>query len=123
MSEAELEILQNLLMVLIKVAIPPVVAWALYELKQLINQLKRNKDWEHVHWAVHAAVKASEQLGLTDQLAEYGESKLDVAIQFVEAQLEAQGIALDLDQYEAAIRAMIEAEVREQFGHDDTDTE
>mgnify|MGYP001060248335 CR=1 FL=1 len=64
---------------------------------------------------MESAVGAAEQLGLTGQLEAYGESKLDVAIKFVEAQLAAAGVPLDVDEYADAIRAMIEAEVHEKF--------
>jgi hypothetical protein len=116
MSEQELAILQNVILVFIEVSIPPLLALALSELKHHLAQLRRREDWSQVEAAVERAVSAAEQLGLTEQLAEYGEGKLDVAIAFVEAQLDAAGVALDIDQYEQAIRAMIEAEVKKQFG-------
>jgi len=115
MTGQELEIVQNVLMVLIKVAIPPLLVWGLAELKAHLERLRQKDEWKVLEAAAERAVAAAEQLGLTDQLAEYGEAKLDVAIQFVEAQLAAAGVALDLDRYADVVRAMIEAEVKKQF--------
>jgi len=97
------------------VCIPPLLAWAITEAKRYIDQLREQEEWKRVFWAVTSAVGAAEQLGLTGQLEKYGESKLNVAIRFVEAQLAAAGVPLDVDEYADAIRAMIEAEVREKF--------
>jgi len=112
----EVEIVQNVLMVLIQVAIPPLLLWGLAELKRHFESLRQRDEWYQVEMAVSRAVTAAEQLGLTDQLTQYGEQKLDVAIQFVEAQLAAAGVPLDVDVYADAVRAMIEAEVQRQFG-------
>ena len=71
----EFEILQNVIMVVLQVAIPPLLAWGLSELKKYLDQLRQSKNWEHVEWAVQTAVQAAEQLGLTDQLSEYGEER------------------------------------------------
>jgi len=118
MSEQELQILEKIIMVVLQVAIPPLLAWGIAELKRWVDHVRDQDEWQHVFWAVRAAVSAAEQLDLTGQLAEYGESKLQVAIGFVEAQLAAAGIPLDVDQYADAIRAMIEDEVRLQFPHE-----
>lgn len=115
MTEQELAILQKIVLVLIQVCIPPLLAWAIAEAKRYIDQLREQEEWKRVFWAVGSAVGAAEQLGLTGQLEAYGETKLDVAISFVEAQLAAAGVPLDVDEYSDAIRAMIEAEVREKF--------
>ena len=115
MSDQEVAIIQNILMVLVQVAIPPLIAWSIAEFKAWRKQQLQNETWRTVEKAVADAVAAAEQLGLTDQLEEYGEAKLDVACRFVEARLVAAGVPLDIDQYTDAIRAMIEAEVRRQF--------
>lgn len=115
MSQEEVAILQNVVMVLIQVAIPPLLVWGISEAKAHLEKLRQRGDWWQVEAAVERAVAAAEQLGLTEQLADYGDAKLDVAIGFVEAQLAAAGVALDIDQYADAIRAMIEAEVKKQF--------
>ena len=115
MSEQELAMLQNVIMVLIQVLIPPLLAWGLVELKRYLDLLRQTEQWAFIEQAVKTAVEAAEQLGLTDQLSEYGNEKLDVAIQFVESQLAARGVPLDLDKYADVIRAMIEAEVERQF--------
>lgn len=113
---AEVAILQDVIMVVIQVSLPVLLAWGLAELKRFLGQMRKSNDWSTVEWAVSRAVAAAEQLDLTDQLAEYGEGKLDVAIKLIEAQLAAAGVPLDIDQYEQAVRAMIEAEVKRQFG-------
>lgn len=115
MTEQELAILQKIVLVLIQICIPPLLAWAIAEAKRYIDQLREQEEWKRVFWAVTSAVGAAEQLGLTGQLETYGDSKLNVAIAFVEAQLAAAGVPLDVDEYADAIRAMIEAEVREKF--------
>lgn len=118
MSEQEAAILQNVLMVLVKVAIPPLLVWAISEFKAWRKQQADNEAWMRVEWAVQDAVAAAEQLGLTDQLEAYGNDKLKAAFSFVEARLAASGVALNLDVYADAIRAMIEAEVNRQFPSD-----
>lgn len=115
MTEQEFAILQKIVLVLIQVCIPPLIAWAIAEAKRYTDQLRKQEEWKRVFWAVESAVVAAEQLGLTGQLEKYGESKLDVAISFVEAQLAASGVPLDVDEYADAIRAMIEAQVHDQF--------
>jgi len=112
MTEQEIAIVQGLLMVVIQVAVPILLAWGLAEVRRYLGQLRGNARWRDVEGIVSAAVTAAEQLGLTDQLSEYGEDKLEVAVRFVEAQLAAAGIPLDVDVYADAIRAMIEAEVK-----------
>jgi hypothetical protein len=112
MTEVEWEIVQKIILVLIQVAIPPLLAWGVAELKRYLGKLRQQEEWETVKEAVRVAVEAAEQLGLSDQLAVYGNDKLSAAVAFVEAQLEAQGIMLDIDQYAEAIRVMIEAEVK-----------
>jgi biopolymer transport protein ExbB/TolQ len=112
MTEVEWGIIQKIILVLIQVAIPPLLAWGIAELRRYLGQLRQKEEWEAIKDAVRVAVDAAEQLGLTDQLEEYGEDKLAAALEFVEDQLEAQGIMLDIDQYADAIRAMIEAEVK-----------
>ena len=116
MGEAEVAIIQNLLMVVIQVAVPLLLAWLAAEWKRYIEQLRTSEQWLCIEAIIGTAVKAAEQLGLSKQLGEYGEDKLQVAIRLVEAQLAAAGIPLDLDVYADAIRAMIEAAVKEQFG-------
>lgn len=117
MSDQEVAIIQTVIMWLIRVSIPPLIAWAITEFKAWREAQADNEAWQKVELAVIDAVAAAEQLGLTGQLTEYGSDKLEVAISLVEAQLAAAGIPLDVDQYADAIRAMIEAEVHRQFTH------
>lgn len=112
----ELELIQALLMVVIQVVIPPLLVIALAELRRHLARLQEHDNWYQVEMAVERAVAAAEQLELAGKLGEYGEHKLNVAIDFVEAQLAAAGVPLDVGMYADAIRAMIEAEVKRQFG-------
>ena len=110
-----LEILQNVILLLIQVTIPPLLALGIAEIKRYIDQVKADSKYRMIFYAVDNAVAAAEQLGLTGQLAAYGENKLQVAIRLVEEQLAIAGVPLDVQQYADAIRAMIEAEVQRQF--------
>jgi biopolymer transport protein ExbB/TolQ len=112
MGQQELEILQKVILVVLQLAIPPLLAWGIAEARRWIELQRKRDDWWKVEAAVRNAVEAAEQLGLTKQIANYGEAKLETAIEFIEAQLDAAGVPLDIDQYSDAIRAMIEAEVK-----------
>jgi hypothetical protein len=64
---------------------------------------------------VFDAVTAAEQLGLTDQLKDYADTKMDYAISYVEQALKGYGYDIDLDPIMDMIVGMIEAEVNRQF--------
>lgn len=118
MSELEVEILQKSILVFLRIAIPPLLAWGLAEFRRWI-ELQRQRDyWYQVERAVSVAVTAAEQLDLDDALKQYGADKLEAAVALVEAQLAAWGVPLDVDQHLDAIRAMIESEVKRQFPKD-----
>ena len=110
-----IDILQNVITLLITVALPPLIAWAITELKRFIDQIRDEARWRHIYWAVSNAVQAAEQLGLTEQLSKFGESKLDAALSFVQAELAAAGVPLDVHEHAFLIRGLIEAEVLRQF--------
>jgi hypothetical protein len=115
LTEEEVILIQKFGLVVIEVGLPVLLAWGLAMWKQQLQRARQWQDWYKVEQAVHRAVKAAEQLGLTEDLTQYGEGKLDAAIRFVEAQLAAQGVPLDVDEHADAIRSMIEAAVKEQF--------
>jgi hypothetical protein len=115
MSGEGLGILQKSLLVVIEVAVPVLLAWGVAELKVHLKRVRQRDEWWVIEEAVSRAVTAAEQLGLTDELEEWGETKLDAALLFVERELAARGVPLDLHEYAEVIRAMIEAEVRRQF--------
>jgi len=120
MDEQVLEILQKVVLVILELTVPALAAWIISELKRWREQ-REDDSWSYaLERIVRDAVTAAEQLGLTDQLAEFAESKLDYAIQYVEQALAFHGYAIDLDQYVEVIRAMIEAEVRRQFPNEGT---
>jgi hypothetical protein len=107
----EIAILQNIILVLIQVSVPVLLAFALAEWKRGRAELQKRQDWQQVEAIVSRAVQAAEQLGLSDQLADYAESKLDAAIRLAEAELTARGLPLDVDEFATAIRSLIESEV------------
>ena len=115
MSEQELVIIQKLLLVLIQVGVPVLATIALSEYKRHLESLRQYNNWIAVKDAVRSAVVAAEQIGLKEDLQEYGGDKLGLAIGFVEAQLAAAGIPIEIDQHVDAIKALIKAEVRRQF--------
>jgi hypothetical protein len=114
-SAEELEIIQKIILVILQVAIPPLVGYILVQWKKRMEVLQSDETWIKVQEAVADAVRAAEQLGLTDQLKEYGDSKLEFAIAAAEKFLEVQGIRLDLDEPANVLRTLIEAEVNRQF--------
>lgn len=114
-STEELEIIQKVILVILQVAIPPLVAYVLTQWKKRLAVLESDETWIKVQEAVADAVCAAEQLGLTGQLEQYANSKLEFAIAAAEKFLEVQGIRLDLDEPATVLRTLIEAEVNRQF--------
>ena len=118
MDEQVLEIVQKSVLLVIQLAIPPLLAWAIAEFKQW-REAQADESWFFVlESVVRDAVAAAEQLGLTDQLGAFAGDKLGYAIKYVERSLEARGFPIDLDPYFDVIRGMIEAEVKRQFPSD-----
>ena len=118
MDKQVLEIVQKALLLVIQLAIPPLIAWAIAEFRQW-REARANETWFFVlESVVRDAVTAAEQLGLTEQLGALADSKLDYAIKYIERALEARGFPIDLDPYVDVIRGMIEAEVKRQFPSD-----
>ncbi len=115
MSEQELVIIQKALLVLIQVGVPVLATIALSEYKRHLEKLRQYNNWLAVEDAVRSAVAAAEQIGLKSDLQAYGGDKLNLAVDFVEAQLAAAGVPIEIDEHVDAIRALIEAEVRRQF--------
>lgn len=117
MSEEMVQIVQKAVMVLVQLAVPPLLAFLIGQLRQWIELRRQESWWRALEVAVRDAVAAAEQLGLTDQLEALADSKLQYAIDYVERQMALKGIPVDLDPYIDVIRGMIEAEVRRQFPH------
>jgi len=116
MSELELGIVENLVMLVIQLLVPALLGLALGEFRRWREQQAEDSAWWRVEEAVQDAVAAAEQLGLSGQLETYAGDKLAYATEQVEGRLAAMGLPLDLDPYGEVIRGMIEAEVRRQFG-------
>ena len=112
----ELGIVENVVMLVIRLAVPALLGLALGEFKRWRDQQAKESAWWELERVVGDAVAAAEQLGLTDQLEAYGGDKLAYATEQVELRLATMGLPLDLDQYGDVIRGMIEAEVKRQFG-------
>lgn len=115
MSEETLEILQNIVLLVLQLAIPPLLALIATAVRRWIETRENERWFQVLRDVVADAVAAAEQLGLSGQLSEFAESKLDYAIAYVEQALAAAGYPVDLDPFIDVIRGMIEAEVRRQF--------
>lgn len=111
----ELVILQKVVLVFIQIAIPPTVAFVLNEWKRQRAELRKHRLWLAVERAAMNAVAAAEQLGLTGDIADYADSKLEYALDAAENFLALQGIRVDVDPWGETLRALIEAEVNRQF--------
>ena len=120
LTPAEWQIVQNLIMVVIMVGAPVAIAYLVSQVAMVIDFFKNTQDakWMLVREAVRSAVLAAEQLGLTEQLGEWGNDKFSYALAFVQDYLDAQGIKIDLGDYIDVITGMIEAEVLRQFPKD-----
>jgi len=103
-------IANKIILVLLAVALPSVCAWLVLQFKQL-QATRDAEQWYQVWEAVNTAVKAAEQLGLGNDLEEWGNSKLDYAVAFVEEYLEARQIKIDVQEIYLVIRGMIESDV------------
>ncbi len=107
----EVELLQSVLEVVIKVAVPPLLLWAVASWERWLARRRQTEEWALVEEVVRRAVQAAEQMGLSDQLSTYAGAKLDYALDVAEAWLHGYGLALDLER----LRALVEAEVLLQF--------
>lgn len=114
-NELVWDIAQRFLMLVIQLFIPLLLAWLGVKIRRLIEEKRKESWFQALEDIVAQAVSAAEQLGLTDQLSEFAETKLDYAIQYIEQQLALRGIPIDIDPFIDAIRGMIEAEVQRQF--------
>lgn len=108
-------ILEKVIMLVVKLAVPPLLVWALSEFKRWREQQLDHDLYWRLDAIVRSAVAAAEQLGLTEQIEDVGEVKLACAIDYVERALEAWGIPIDVDPCVDVILGMIEAEVNRQF--------
>lgn len=107
-------IANKMILVVIAVLLPPFCAWLVLQFKRLWAT-RDSEQWTEVWWAVDTAVKAAEQMGLHNDLAEWGNSKLKYAVDFVEKYLNARNIKIDVQEIYIVIRGMIEAEVFEKI--------
>lgn len=115
MSAEEAKIIESFALLVVSILVPVAVSYAAklwYQYKeQLIKQ-----DWFYfVDDTIKKAVTAAEQLGLTDQLSAYGNSKYNWAVEAITASLEQAGVPVDLRPVGVALKMAIEAEVRRQF--------
>jgi len=111
MSETEWSLVQQLIVLVITVSLPVLLRWLGKVWAERQAQLRQSEEWLALEEVVATAVRAAEQLGFTDELTKYANSKLEYAIRTAEQMMHARGIMLDLDEPAAMIRALIEAEV------------
>lgn len=112
MSEFWQTVLMKVLDVLIPLLVPALLAFVGAYVAKVWKMFKDSKpDIAYaIENAAEFAVKAAEQMGLTEQLTDWADSKLDYAIDMAERYLAEQGFNnIDLDVIRAAIeRAVIE---------------
>jgi len=84
------------------------IGWIVYEFRQWRKANQTSQQWLEFEEFVRRTVMAAEQLGLSEELAQFAETKLDYAVAQAEQWLDSRGIALDLEQ----VRVMVESEVR-----------
>lgn len=105
-------LVQRALEVGLAVFLPSVIAVIAAYIRSVIKEVQRDRDFAFLLHAVSYAVDAAEKLGITGELEQFAETKLEYAIALVEAQLVARGIELDLDGPVDIIRGLIEAELQ-----------
>lgn len=116
MSEFWQTVVMRVMDVLIPLLVPAMLAWVTAYAASVWQKIKDSRpDISYaIESAAEFAVKAAEQLGLTEQLLEFADTKLDYAIDIAERYLEQQGYKnIDLD----VLRAAIEKAVHEYFPH------
>lgn len=115
MSAEEAKIIESFALLVVSVLVPVAVAYVAKLWSQYKGQLVK-QDWFYfVDETIKKAVTAAEQLGLTNQLGEYANSKYDWAVAAITASLEQAGVPVDLRPVGVALKMAIEAEVRRQF--------
>lgn len=104
------ELLNQILDVALKALIPVLVAGLVGVAKAYFDRLRAqvgNEKWEFAEKAAHVAVSYAEQLGLVDAAKKTGAEKKALALEALQAALDAHNIKLDAK----SLEAMIEAEV------------
>ena len=108
------EFLNQILDVALKALIPVLVAGLAGVAKAYFDRLRAQvgtEKWEFAEKAARVAVSYAEQLGLTDAAKKTGAEKKALALEALQAVLDAHNIKLDAK----SLEAMIEAEVFESF--------
>lgn len=104
----ESTILQTALVTIIQVLLPVVlvfiVTWINLKIKEIKGQMNQ-ADLEFAGALVRQLVLAAEQNGLTGALEAVGAEKKKYVIALAEAELERQGIKIDLDVLDALVEA------------------
>ncbi len=105
------DLMQKLAVILLRAALTAAVPIIAAEIRCYLQQLRADKRYDQLRQVVRDAVAAAEQMGLTEDLYDYAESKLDYAAEAVQAWLDSNGVHLAVDE----LRVLIESEVRRQF--------
>jgi len=108
------EFLNQVLELALKALIPVLVAAVAGVAKAYFDRLRAqvgNEKWEFAEKAARIAVSYAEQLGLTDAAKKAGATKKALALEALQAALDAHNIKLDAK----SLEALIEAQVFESF--------
>ena len=108
------EFLNQILELALKALIPVLVAGLAGVAKAYFDRLRAqvgNEKWEFAEKAARIAVSYAEQLGLTDAAKKAGSAKKALALEALQAALDAHNIKLDAK----SLEALIEAQVFESF--------
>lgn len=111
MGEAEWELAQDILVVVIRVTMPILLAWIGNEARRYLVRLRQYKGWREIERIVKDAVTTAEKLELDHRLYDYADSKFDYVLDVVGTWSIRNGV--DLEWVELV--AIIEAEVERQF--------
>lgn len=120
MTPAEWEIADGLIDVFIMTAVAAFVAYAAGKAYEVYHEVMASEDakWWVIRDAVRTAVMAAEQVGLDEKVLREVGGKFELAKKFLQAQLDARGIKLNIEKYADAIAALIEQAVHDNFPHE-----
>lgn len=123
MTPAEWEIADGLIDVFIMTAVAAFVAYAVERVCKIYSDLSmlENERWWVIKDAIVLAVKEAERVGLDEKVLREVGGKFELAKKFLQAQLDARGIKLNIEKYADAIATLIEQAVHDNFPHEPED--
>jgi LL-H family phage holin len=109
------EILEQIIVIAIGVILPPVLALLTVYANRITNALVARiegeigaKNFELLRSMAEEAVRAAEQMGLSDKIENVGEEKKRFALRYLQDRLDASGIKIDINELDAAIEAAVQ---------------